>query len=430
MAEHWDTRAQEDCYYYVAYEQRDHGDAFWNSGRDIASYVADCFDKWNPPDPDAQDQPTRALEIGCGPGRLMAHMAERITEVYGVDVSPEMIRQAKTIHSAEKLHFATVSDPTLDMHADESLDLVYSFAVFQHIPNKDIVRSYLSEAFRILRPGGMLAVQVCMRTLDYQPAEATTWAGVIYSRAEMRQLTTELGFRLVTMDGESDQYMWVMAIKPGTHSRVRATPEARILSVPPAVDSEKVLTPWGVASMASMYISGLSVDDCDMNYLRLTIDDQLAETVFFGPADYPGIRQINFVIPPTLTPAGHRIEVVFSSPTSEWQAAIATDIASPPAESLDWLWLSDGREVSRQWHVICDAIKVQVRGIRSPKGVTLETSYGAVLSSSGTIVISERLGWYEMNFDSPEAPTGQHQMRLHHPATGDTEWKTVKIGES
>ena len=130
MAEHWDARAQEDCYYYVAYEQRDHGDAFWNGGRDIASYVADCFDKWNPPDHDAQDQLTRVLEIGFGPGRLMAHMAERMTEVYGVDVSPEMMRQAKKIHSAENLHFAPVRDPTLDMHADASLDLVSLFAVF------------------------------------------------------------------------------------------------------------------------------------------------------------------------------------------------------------------------------------------------------------------------------------------------------------
>lgn len=35
-----------------------------------------------------------------------------------------------------------------------------------------------------------------------------------------------------------------------------------------------------------------------------------------------------------------------------------------------------------------------------------------------------------MNFDYANAPVGQHQMRLRHPATGDTEWKTVKIGES
>ena len=430
MAEHWDARAQEDCYYYVACEQKDHGDAFWSGGADIVSYVANSFDMWNPTDPGAEEQPSRALEIGCGPGRLMAHMGKRMTEVYGVDVSPEMIRQAKSIHTAKNLHFATVSDPVLDMHEDESLDLVYSFAVFQHIPNKDIVKSYLAESFRILRPGGLLATQFCMRAPDYQHNEPSTWAGVVYSRAEMRQLLVELGFRLVTMDGESDQYIWVMAIKPRTRNRDLARPDAKILSIAPAVESEKGLSTWGVESMASMYLSELVVDSCDMNHLRVTIDDHVAEAVFFGPSSYPSIQQINFVVPPSLTPGGHRVEVIFSSPTCEWRASIATDIAPPPPEKLDWLWLCDGREVSRQWHVICGVAKVQVRGIHSPEGVTLETSYGTAYPSSRTIVISDRMGWYEMNFDYASAPVGQHQMRLRHPATGDTEWKTVEIGES
>lgn len=430
MAEHWDARAQEDCYYYVAYEQKDHGDAFWESGRDIAAYVAGCYDKWNPVEPGETAKPTRALEIGCGPGRLMAHVGQRMTEVHGVDVSPEMIRQAKSIHSADNLHFATVSEPRLDMHADGSLDLVYSFAVFQHIPSKDIVRSYLAESFRALRPGGLLAVQVCMRTLDYEPVEDTTWAGVIYSRAEMRQLIAEIGFRLVTMDGESDQYIWVMAVKPDPVRVSPSMPEARILSVPPAVDAEKVLSSWGAASMASMYISGLSVVDCDMNYLRVMVDDQLAETVFFGPSDYSGIRQINFVVPQELTAGAHRVDVSFSSPTCEWRASTTTDIAAPPAEILDWLWLSDGKEVSRQWQVNCQVAKVQIRGIRSIEGIKLETSYGAAAPINSSIVISHRMGWFEMNFDLPDAPAGEHQMRLHHPPTGDSEWKTVVVGET
>ena len=42
--------------------------------------------------------------------------------------------------------------------ADESFDLVYSYAVFQHIPSRDVVMQYLREARRVLKPGGLLAL--------------------------------------------------------------------------------------------------------------------------------------------------------------------------------------------------------------------------------------------------------------------------------
>jgi hypothetical protein len=48
MAEHGDAQAQEDCYHRVACDQKDHGEAFWNSGLNVASNAADCFGKWNP----------------------------------------------------------------------------------------------------------------------------------------------------------------------------------------------------------------------------------------------------------------------------------------------------------------------------------------------------------------------------------------------
>ena len=71
-----------------------------------------------------------------------------------------------------------------------------------------------------------------------------------------------------------------------------------------------------------------------------------------------------------------------------------------------------------------------IGGIHGIEGVTLETSYGAELPINSSIVISHRMGWFEMNFDTPNAPSGEHQMRLHHPATGHTEWKTVVVGET
>ncbi len=44
--------------------------------------------------------PARLLEVGCGPGGLSRHLAERGFRVTGCDISPAMISMAKTLHAA------------------------------------------------------------------------------------------------------------------------------------------------------------------------------------------------------------------------------------------------------------------------------------------------------------------------------------------
>src|SRR5881227_2023381 len=74
-----------------------------------------------------------ALEIGCGPGRLLRPLSRHFGEIHGVDVSDQMIALAK-----ERLrdtpnafpHHSSGSD--LSLFPDEKFDFVYSYAVFQH----------------------------------------------------------------------------------------------------------------------------------------------------------------------------------------------------------------------------------------------------------------------------------------------------------
>jgi len=74
-------------------------------------------------------------------------MSRHFAEIHGVDVSDEMIRMAR-----ERLrdtpnahpHHGTGSD--LAMFPDEKFDFVYSYAVFQHIPSREVVFQYLREA--------------------------------------------------------------------------------------------------------------------------------------------------------------------------------------------------------------------------------------------------------------------------------------------
>src|SRR5207245_1462514 len=99
------------------------------------------------------------------------------SEIHGVDVSDEMIRLA-----AEKLKDVPHAFPTrtdgagLGLYSDAFFDFVYSYAVFQHIPSRDVVFSYLTEARRVLKPDGILRCQI--NGLPPTAKQYTTWEGV------------------------------------------------------------------------------------------------------------------------------------------------------------------------------------------------------------------------------------------------------------
>jgi SAM-dependent methyltransferase len=98
------------------------------------------------------------LEIGCGAGRVGAHLAKRCGQWIGSDVSTNMLSHA----SAALKEFANVSFVPLDGSgltgvADESIDVVYCTTVFMHLDEWDRFR-YVREAWRVLRPGGRLYV--------------------------------------------------------------------------------------------------------------------------------------------------------------------------------------------------------------------------------------------------------------------------------
>lgn len=79
--------------------------------------------------------PTRVLDYGCGVGRLVIPFAASSHSVVGIDVSPEMLNEAR----ANCGKFGVTSVRLLHVDEMESLepasfDLVHSFIVFQHIP--------------------------------------------------------------------------------------------------------------------------------------------------------------------------------------------------------------------------------------------------------------------------------------------------------
>jgi 2-polyprenyl-3-methyl-5-hydroxy-6-metoxy-1,4-benzoquinol methylase len=102
----------------------------------------------------------RALDFGCGVGRLSRPLAERFRECVALDISEGMVKLARELNEDRpNCRFLVNAAPDLGQLESESFDLVYSSLVLQHMPSVEVVEAYVGEFLRILRPGGLAVFQ-------------------------------------------------------------------------------------------------------------------------------------------------------------------------------------------------------------------------------------------------------------------------------
>jgi SAM-dependent methyltransferase len=118
----------------------------------------------------------RALDFGCGAGRLTAALADHFRSVTGVDISLPMLARARQLHAGNtRCEFVPGDRPDLGQFADGAFDLVYSSLVLQHLPT-ELARGYLAEFVRVIRPDGAIMVLVPER-------HRRTPRGLVYAHA-------------------------------------------------------------------------------------------------------------------------------------------------------------------------------------------------------------------------------------------------------
>ena len=104
----------------------------------------------------------RALDFGCGVGRITRALLPNFSECYGVDISPEMVRQASML--TPQAHFLVTLHSDLRVFPDSHFDFVYSVLVLQHQSSRGVILGYLREFVRVLAPGGLLVFQLPTQT--------------------------------------------------------------------------------------------------------------------------------------------------------------------------------------------------------------------------------------------------------------------------
>ena len=212
MRREWDARALENARFYVNTAEENWDDkAFYESGRVTVKeeVLTDMTNICQGKDP----KQMTVLEIGCGVGRVTRALAEIFGTVHGVDVSGEMVRQAKEANgAAANAHFWQNNGTDLKVLGDVRIDFAFSSIVFQHIPSREVIGTYVREVHRLLRPGGLFKFQV-QGDATLATEENDTWLGVPFSDAQAVQLAERCGFEPRYRHGAGGQYFWLWFFK-------------------------------------------------------------------------------------------------------------------------------------------------------------------------------------------------------------------------
>jgi len=390
MRAEWNQRAREDAHFYVAFGARDQDEAaFAETVANVLPRIEDELKRF----PKESGTPTRrALEIGCGPGRLMKPLSRHFAEIHGVDVSDEMIRLARErLRDIPNAHPHATDGASLARFADASFDFVYSYAVFQHIPSRDVVSQYMRETCRVLRPGGIFRGQ--FNGLPHS-AVPDTWAGVVFSAADIRAFTRENGLQLLALEGVETQYMWTTWRKlipgPALHA-------AFIKGITNAVSGEPVAPKRERHAVISIWIANLP-EECELNNLEVLVEGAPAEPTYVGPPIAEGVRQVNAWLPAGIRTGLLPVEMRMNGRPICTPGTVRVIPAGPLIPRI--ISVTDGVNLVEKNRTTTGILKIQLEEVSAPERIEVT-------------IAGRPAAWCEITCIDPRAP--RHEMNLGLP---------------
>ena len=149
--------------------------------------------------------PSRWLDLGCGTGYFSRALAGRFAHGQGLalDIAEGMLDHARPLGGAE--HFIAGDAERLPLR-DSTCDLIFSSLAVQWCGHFDAV---LSEAFRVLKPGGIFAfASLCVGTLvelrdSWRQVDGLVHVNRFREFARYEQLCAVSGLRTVSLENQA-----------------------------------------------------------------------------------------------------------------------------------------------------------------------------------------------------------------------------------
>lgn len=150
------------------------------------------------------------LEIGCGTGRITEFLSQHFRKIFAVDISEKMIEEGRQrLKHVSNIEFAAINGVLYPTISDSSVDFVFSFIVFQHMPNKKVVRKNFEEIKRVLKNNGIAKIQV----RGLLTSKFNWFYGPFFTKKEIEKLVSEVGIKLLKTEGENQRYFWLWLSK-------------------------------------------------------------------------------------------------------------------------------------------------------------------------------------------------------------------------
>lgn len=165
LQKNWNRFGKEDpLWAVISYPEKKGGkwapEQFFQMGKDDISICFEYLNKLGVAIPRR-----KALDFGCGVGRLTQALAPHFDDVVGVDIAPSMIKLAEQYNQFKgRCRYYLNERDDLALFKDNSFDFVISLIVLQHM-QPQYIRRYLAEFLRVLAPQGVLYFQLTSRYL-------------------------------------------------------------------------------------------------------------------------------------------------------------------------------------------------------------------------------------------------------------------------